>query len=281
MCKRVLVLAIVTVLCWMLPCYMIPVRAIQAVDIQWQTEEDIRPKKSFTVSLVFSAETDIGAVMGSVSYDSDRLRIISVTFRDKYSEDVTQYNDENGLLRFVLSGALSLRRQRMVDIRFQPLSDSVPVTYRFTVTEAQACDGNGELMTVSVLPELTLTVEETAAVASQASIAVQHSDPVHTASSDKHLEALTSRSVSQQTSTQSSRKTTSRTSSVSEEAEAPEVTQETAEVSADRTIIIREKDNTSMMTQGVFLALLGILLIVVALVFGAFWLGTQRAKKDK
>ena len=247
-----------------------PVHAAQPYTIELQTEDTVRSGKSFVVSVIFRAETAIGAGLTVLQYDASRLKVTAVTFRNKIQEDVFQYNDtQKGIVKAVFSGSESLRQERVIDIRFQPQQADNTAAYTFTVTEAEACDAYGDTMTATVLPEMVLTVQ-TKSVTSQTQTVTPQSHAENTSYGEK---STVSFSVSKTS------KTVSRSSrTVTADEEEMPADSETA-VPTPQTVIIREKDSSPAMTQGAFLALLGIGLMVGVLMFGAFWLGQQKGKK--
>ena len=285
--KTIAMWLVMLCLCGNVLCGAVTVTAAQPVTVQWQAEDGIRPPKPFSVSLMLSAQEDIGAFQGTVTYDGSKLSVVSVTFRDKQTADSSQYYDENGRLRFVFSGAGSLRRQRTVDIRFRPLTDTVPDTYHFAVTQAEVCDADAVWLTVVSYPELTLTVEETSVAVSQNETVIPpHRAAESAVGSDKtaaRQNSTNSRAVSSsgQADASGDKQRVSHVQETSSVEEVPRTDSETAQVPADHTVIIREKASggDSLLTIGIVLSLAGVVMIVGVLLFLAFRLGVRQARK--
>ncbi len=249
----------------MIMCILVyPSKSVYAespLNITIQTETMIKPDKAFTVSVVFQSDEEIGAVQACLEYDSSLLTASSVTFRDKIKEDVFQYSVQDGVLRFVFSGSELPCKERIVDIRFRPQESGSDKSYCFTLTDAAVCNDEGEQIPVQHLPEMNVTVKEDETVTSQEQLPVTE---------NKGLAIISSGF--------SSKRTSKEAKNVSLSSDNVRSQGETAETSPD-TIIIREKENNPVITQGWFLCLLGIILIVGGIAFNAFWAGVQKANK--
>ena len=281
-------------LCCAVRVYAVPLEREQPaiVSVQFQADEAIRAGQPFTVSVTFRSEDTVGAAEACVRYDR-RLSVVSVTCRDKQKEDVFQYFEEpstaaEGVLRFVVSASENPRKERMVDIRFRPQETGASASYSFYVAEAAACDANGRMMTVDTLPTLTLTESTAGSVvsvvsgtsgAAESDVSVSREYSPSSRQSSERTSSPSSSPKSQKESTNDSR-----TVSESEETLAAEQTNgdtESTAASSVQTIIIREKESDSVITQGVFLSLLGIVLIIGVLMLAAFRLGKRQANKQE
>ncbi len=137
-------------------------------------EGDIRPGRSFDVTLTLKADENIAAFDGILCYDKSLLELKKLTVDDKTDKDVISYNDDGGSIHFVVGCSENRKSSKTLRFRFAPYN-SEGREYGFSVISCSCCDIGTRPRSITDLPVLSLSVSESG---TESSSRVVHRDPV-------------------------------------------------------------------------------------------------------
>ena len=247
-------------------------------DITLHTEEQLHAGKAFWVYVDLFCDAGISAAEFSLQYESDQVSLNSAELTDKSSDDFFHFYDQEGVVAVSFSAFHPLKAKQTVRFRFAPLQKD-RLDCQFLIRSAQACRNTTDLLSVSELPSLSLSVT---------------SDAVQVSSSAGSKNSSSSQSSRKQSrNSQSddplSNSRDSRNSEVfsavleSTEWEDPALSgneQDPIPSGTERHVyeIQDSKDNSSFSDQTQFLYLIGIILFTAAAVFFAYQAGARRMR---